>query len=427
VTAINVKYLGKYIKWESGQVKAMRFYLEYINHLGRLQKKSAHRRLQAGFTITEVLLAALMMLIAVSVAGIGLINLLRSNYRANADSEIRNNLNRTLEFVSDEVRRARIIAQTEAAIVTTEVSDWEKIPGAQAVLAFQIPNPSNPNNLLVQQIVYYTRNPENSLTGLRVLWRYGPDLDANGNYVIGNYIHSPVTDMLEAPAPAVNLDCPANFNRIRAKTADLGGFFACVGADGNQVILNANAQVNMTTNEKVEYSVSTRVFTRACQTFCLTSPTSTTTSTTTTSTDAPTGYSLKRGSGTTKLSLPTLTVAATVKAELINRDPCTLSKSSPKCGVVTAPDIDLYAKEPKSPFGSAVDAAVGDAIVVYVEGFRNVYEDPDQQTVDVYTSDTGLPSDIKISPFTNNQILFVFTTKKTPSTSYQILVTITPK
>ncbi len=53
----------------------MRFYLEYINHLGRLQKKSAHRRLQGGFTITEVLLAGLMMLIAVLVAGIGLINL----------------------------------------------------------------------------------------------------------------------------------------------------------------------------------------------------------------------------------------------------------------------------------------------------------------------------------------------------------------
>ena len=119
--AINVKYLGKYIKWESGQVKAMHFYLRYINHLGSLQKKSAHRRLQAGFTITEVLLAGVLMLIAVLVSGIGVINLLRSNYRANADSEIRNNLNRTLEFVSDDVRRAKIIAQTESSILTDQV------------------------------------------------------------------------------------------------------------------------------------------------------------------------------------------------------------------------------------------------------------------------------------------------------------------
>jgi type II secretory pathway pseudopilin PulG len=424
VTAINVKYLGKYIKWESGQVKAMRFYLEYINHLGRLQKKSAHRRLQAGFTITEVLLAALMMLIAVSVAGIGLIDLLRSNYRANADSEIRNNLNRTLEFVSDEVRRARIIAQTEAAIVTTEVSDWKKIPGAQAVLAFQIPNPSNPNNLLVQQIVYYTRKPENSLTGPRVLWRYGPDLDANGNYVIGNYIHSPVTDMLEAPAPAVNLDCPANFNRIPAKTYDLGGFFACVGADGNQVILNANAQVNMTTNEKVEYSVSTRVFTRACQTFCLTSPTPTTPPTTTpTTTPTPTSppYYVDRGGGTQRpLTIPVLTVAATVKAEVIVGKTCTFG---PSCGVVAAPQLGLSGREAEEHFDSNVNADAFDNIVVFVDGLRN--DETATQTL-VYTSDTSLPSGSKISALTNNQILFVLTSKTDSSTSYQILLTITP-
>ncbi|MFM7905841.1 MAG: type II secretion system protein J, partial [Microcystis sp.] len=125
----------------------MRFYLGYINHLGRLPKKSArlvrqahqpvrqaHQLVrQAGFTITEVLLASSMMLIAISVSGIGVTNLLRSNYRANAGTEIQNNLNRTLEFVSDEVRRAKIIADSEAAITSTQVPT-----GARAVLAFQI-------------------------------------------------------------------------------------------------------------------------------------------------------------------------------------------------------------------------------------------------------------------------------------------------
>jgi len=255
VTAINVKYLGKYIKWESGQVKAMRFYLEYINHLGRLQKKSAHRRLQEGFTITEVLLAGLMMLIAVLVAGIGLINLLRSNYRANADSEIRNNLNRTLEFVSDEVRRARIIANSETAITSTKVP-----PAAQAVLAFQIPDPNNPSLPLPNQIVYYTTGPEKGLTG-RVLWRYGPNLDPNGNYTtpadVDTWQYSPVTDMLAEAAS--NPDCPTDFNPIVPPSSTVDGFYTCVHTGGNQVILNANAQVKMTTNEAVNYSVSTRV------------------------------------------------------------------------------------------------------------------------------------------------------------------------
>ncbi|MCZ8126029.1 MAG: type II secretion system protein [Microcystis sp. LE19-114.1B] len=238
----------------------MRSYSEYINHLGRLQKKSAHRPLQAGFTITEVLLASLMMVIVISVAGIGVTNLLRSNYRANAGTEIQNNLNRTLEFVSDEVRRARIIADSETAITSTQVPT-----GARAVLAFQIPDPNNPGQApLNEQIVYYTKGPENSLTGPRVLWRYGPDLDANGNYNINSWQHSPVTDRLAAAAS--NPNCPTGFTRIPA-LGNVDDFYACVRNGGRQVILNANAEVNLTTGDtdkdKVNYSVSTRVSPRA--------------------------------------------------------------------------------------------------------------------------------------------------------------------
>ncbi|MDB9428187.1 type II secretion system protein [Microcystis aeruginosa CS-555/01A07] len=259
----------------------MRFYLGYINHLGRLPKKSArlvrqahqpvrqaHQLVrQAGFTITEVLLASSMMLIAISVAGIGVTNLLRSNYRANAGTEIQNNLNRTLEFVSDDVKRARIIVETEANIVTTTVPQ-ARAAGARPVLAFQIPDPNNPGQLLPDQIVYYTQNSQtgDSLTGL-VLWRYGPNLDENGNYItpedIDSWIPSPVTDRLAAAAN--NPNCPTGFTRIPADTVD--GFYACIRAGGNQVILNANAEVNLTTGDtdkdKVKYSVSTRVSPRA--------------------------------------------------------------------------------------------------------------------------------------------------------------------
>ncbi|TRU30837.1 MAG: type II secretion system protein [Microcystis aeruginosa Ma_QC_B_20070730_S2] len=246
----------------------MRFYLGYINHLGRLQKKSArlvrqaHQPVrQAGFSVTEVLLASSMMLIAISVSGIGVTNLLRSNYRANAGTEIQNNLNRTLEFVSDDLRRARIIADSEAAITSTQVPT-----GARAVLAFQISDPNNPGQApLNEQIVYYTQNSQtgDSLTGL-VLWRYGPSLDEDGNYDINSWIPSPVTDRLAAAAN--NPNCPTGFTRIPANTVD--GFFACVRDGGGQVILNANAQVEMTTvtngnRDKVDYSVSTRVSPRA--------------------------------------------------------------------------------------------------------------------------------------------------------------------
>ncbi|MCA2768205.1 MAG: type II secretion system protein [Microcystis sp. M048S1] len=404
----------------------MRFFLEYINHLGRLQKKSAHRRLQPGFTITEVLLAGLMMLIAVLMAGNGLINLLRSNYRANADSEIRNNLNRTLEFVSDEVRRARIIAGTEDAITSTKVP-----PGAKAVLAFRIPDPNNPGQApLNEQIVYYTTSPglESSLTGPRVLWRFGPNLDANGNYTtpanVATWQHSPVTDMLAATVN--NPNCPTGFIQIPDNLNNVGGFYTCVRTNGNQVILNANAQVQMTTNEVVNYSVSTGVFPRAnCEIFCLATPPPPTPPPTPPPSPPPTPPFYRRpGFGATRPTLPIVTVPATVKAEIIKGGTCTFS---PSCGVLAAPQQQLVLGQPEGAFGSPVLANAGDGIVVFVNGLRNVYEKTETQTVDVYTSDTGLPPDININPLTNNQILFVFTTKTTPTTSYQILVTIEPQ
>jgi hypothetical protein len=248
----------------------MRFYLEYINYLGRLRKKNVIRRSESGFSIAEVLLAGLIMLIAILVAGIGVINLLRSNYRANADSEIQNNLNQTLEFVSNDVRQARIIADSPTRIVSTQVP-----VNGKAVLAFYIPSVTQPDQTINQQIVYYTKNPENNLTGPRVLWRYGPDLDENGNYDnpenIGSWKHSPITDMLaDATNNSGRRDCDpfrpgtlSGWQRLPANNSEVEGFYACVRSGGRQVILNVNAQVNMTTNDAVKYAVSTRVTTRA--------------------------------------------------------------------------------------------------------------------------------------------------------------------
>jgi hypothetical protein len=314
------------------------------------------------------------------------------------------------------VRRARIIAPTEAAIETTKVPNWEKKEGSRAVLAFRIPNPSNPNLPLPNQIVYYTTGPKKDLglTG-RVLWRYGPKLDANGNYItpdkIDTWISSPVTDMLAADAN--DLNCPAGFNRIPA-LGKVDDFYTCVRAVGNQVILNAKAQVNMTTNEEVGYSVSTGVFPRATcrEIVCLarTPP-----------------FGLKGGTGTGEVTLPIVTVPATVNAGVIEpKGTCTFNqnKINPDnyCGVLTAPDKDLPKGRPEEAFGSSVPANAGDGIVVFVNGLRNVY-DTRQRTLNVYTSDS------KDSPrnLDNNQVLFVFTTTTTPSTSYQVLVTIEPK
>jgi len=340
------------------------------------------------------------------------INLLRSNYRANADSEIRNNLNRTLEFVSDDLRRARIILPREDVIKTDKVPNWETIKankGAQAVLAFQIPDPNNPGNApLTQQIVYYTADPQNSLTGPRVLWRYGPDLDANGNYItpadINTWQHSPVTDRLAAAAVSPN--CPKDFNRIPANPSSADGFYTCVRELGDQVILNANAQVEMTTltagkRDKVDYAASTRVATRAFELF-----------------DIPPTFALGANIGAKKIeTIPVLNIAANVMAEVIQGPNC-----SP-CSVAASPDPN--APPPGVDIPSTVPVNAGEAVIIRVNDLiNNQFPDTSQgQEINAYTStSTNSPR-----PLNNNQVLLVFTTSTTPLNSYQVLLTITPK
>lgn len=80
---------------------------------------------------------------------------------------------------------------------------------------------------------------------------------------------------------------------------------------------------------------------------------------------------------------------------------------------------------PEGSLGSIVQANAGDGIVVFVNDLRNVYQDPEAQTVDVYTSNSTLPPSINIA-LTNNQILFVFKSL-TDSQHYEILVTIEPQ
>jgi len=297
--------------------------------------------------------------------------------------------------------------------VTDQVAQ-ARAAGSRVVLAFQISNPNNPGQApLPNQIVYYTTGPENSLTGPRVLWRFGPNLDANGNYItpadISTWIRSPVTDMLASAAN--NPNCPADFNLIDNPDAPpVDGFFACVRDGGGQVILNANAQVEMTTltagtRDKVDYAVSTRVSTRAtCEIFCLFSPIV-----------PPGGFDLPTGSAVVRITtIPVLNVPADVQAELLagdNCSPCTVAIRPPR-------------GQPGSPLGipKTVSANPGDQVIITVNNLINnrIPADPIKNKIEAYTS--ANPDSPR--PLNKDQALLVFTT---PSSSHQVLLTIKPR
>lgn len=73
------------------------------------------RQSSAGFTLIELLVAAAISTIVIGVSGFGLVTIMGANQKAEAETERRANLNRGLDFISDEVRTAINVSSTAPA------------------------------------------------------------------------------------------------------------------------------------------------------------------------------------------------------------------------------------------------------------------------------------------------------------------------
>jgi type II secretory pathway pseudopilin PulG len=221
--------------------------------------------LPAGFSLIEVILGSLLTIMVVTVAGVGLVNMSRSNLRNSADSELINNLNRASDFISDELRQAQQV-ETGSGINTTNVPA-NTIPAGSTII-LGIVNPQFPTN----RIIYYTNTPrtQDRLLGPRVLYRYGPDLLANGTYNTASWGISSVADLIpnanDTDLTNALKSCDSGWTRTPTNLGDTDGFFVCTNGS-TRVNVRLNAKVPLTTGnsdrDRVLYSTDTSVFTRS--------------------------------------------------------------------------------------------------------------------------------------------------------------------
>jgi hypothetical protein len=201
-----------------------------------------------GYTLPEILLGASISFVVIGAAGWGLINMLQGNKTSSVQAESRTEVNRALEFISDEVKKAEAIETDPTANVPAGLT----IPtGGQAILALDLPNMGQANT--DNRVIYYVRSkPDDKWLGPRVIYRYGPPLDNNGNYTNGTWVNQPLVDRVDdqtlTPSPCTG-------------TAISGtGFAACVNNN------KKTAQVYISgvfgdSNE--EYQANTQVYARA--------------------------------------------------------------------------------------------------------------------------------------------------------------------
>lgn len=206
-----------------------------------------------GFTLIELLIAMALSSIVLTLAEVGLVNITKANVKAEDETSRRVELNRALDFMADEVRMSQSLTLDASSVTFTTA------PGAnnvQKILALQVPGVSNP-------IVYYIASPpSNSVwSGPKVIYRWGPNLDATGQYTSsGTNYNQVLVDFIDDSLPNPNPTCSSQYpNSNPSDAANRKGFYACVDPTGSVAQLYLDGKL---TNSSGLSLVSSTVFAR---------------------------------------------------------------------------------------------------------------------------------------------------------------------
>jgi type II secretory pathway pseudopilin PulG len=216
-----------------------------------LFKRIIQSHTAAGFTLVEILIAAAITSTMTALAVFSLTDIMQMSQKAESETLRRQQLNRALDFISDEVRMATAIAKDANTGVPTDFSSNSPPSNITRVLSLQIPSlPSG------QRVIYYIADPNSTTFGPNVIYRWGPGFDDDGNYATATtrvdrlsnpsgWKHEPLVDLVASGLPAstktnyaeFNPDCPLitpttsrwddNPDKVNRK-----GFYTCVDPNG---------------------------------------------------------------------------------------------------------------------------------------------------------------------------------------------------
>lgn len=161
----------------------------------------------SGFTLIELLIAVSLTTIATALAGFGMVAIMQANQRSESEIARRTQLNRSLEFIADEIRMAKVVNVPTSANVPTPTCGT-----ATGVLDLTMPNNS--------RVVYYVNNIGTCAKGL---WSQPATIRRVSNGVD--------TLLVDAIAPATT---PPTCNS--ATSTGSNGFYACIDSASKQLV-----------------------------------------------------------------------------------------------------------------------------------------------------------------------------------------------
>ena len=242
----------------------------------RFLKLFKSKKKNSGFTLLELLTGLIMSIFVTGALGFGLYQILKTTGKESSKISARNEVSRAVEFISDEIRRARTIEPNANNANSTTFNPTNKT----VVLALDIPDISDhldidPDPVDVdyigsddldttsERVIYYLKSTNlGNWQGPQVLYRWGPPLDANGNYTGGSWQDEALIDGIDDEV--ISNACSSGTQ----SPATAKGFYACISGDKTaQLFLTGGIYANKgeaNSNTPSEtYTADTKVVARA--------------------------------------------------------------------------------------------------------------------------------------------------------------------
>jgi prepilin-type N-terminal cleavage/methylation domain-containing protein len=193
------------------------------------------KKSELGFTLIELVVAIALSTGILAMAGNGLIAIMAKDRQAAADRQNRYELQRTTDFLGQEIRMATSISPCPASEAIDKFQTATGSTNAQPILILRIKD-------LPAPIVYYlaTPPPKNKTVwdGPLVLYRWGPTLLLNGEYSKNiatntySYYNELVVDRVATQSS--NSICPVGYDKSIPASGS-AGFSLCLGGEGRSV------------------------------------------------------------------------------------------------------------------------------------------------------------------------------------------------
>ncbi|NET72490.1 MAG: prepilin-type N-terminal cleavage/methylation domain-containing protein [Sphaerospermopsis sp. SIO1G2] len=204
----------------------------------------ANLDINAGFTLIELLVATIIMSIVVTTALTGFIAILQQNQKAEMETQRRTNLNRALDYIANDIRRANRI---EAGRATGEIMKL-------SIAEVQLVGRANKFNYDASFVSYATQAIDQTK-----IWE-GPTTITRKTATTSSLLASATTNLLVdgIKAPSTSPTCPTD-----STLNGSDGFYACIYSGGTKVDLYLYGKLSDNSNETME--VKSTVYTRSQQ------------------------------------------------------------------------------------------------------------------------------------------------------------------